>query len=134
MPLDDFCDLLTIQAVGADFIEENPDIFDNVRAIVAMNSPLHGASGVPGDGDDGPRAARRAARRPILFTNGTRDIMTPPDLAPSGYSARQIVEPCPTRAAARVPRHRPRRPARGPDEAVEVVTAFFQEVLEAEQR
>ena len=39
LPLDDFCDLLTIQAVGAGFLEENPDVFDNVKRIVAMNSP-----------------------------------------------------------------------------------------------
>ena len=39
LPLDDFCDLLTIQAVGATFLEEHPEVFDNVRRIVALNSP-----------------------------------------------------------------------------------------------
>ena len=32
LPIDDFCDLLTIQAVGADFIEEHPEVFDTSSA------------------------------------------------------------------------------------------------------
>src|SRR5919206_4320787 len=31
LPLDDFCDLLTIQAVGAAFLEQHPDVFENVK-------------------------------------------------------------------------------------------------------
>src|SRR5207237_68072 len=33
LPLDDFCDLLTIQAVGADLLEANPGVFDAVKRI-----------------------------------------------------------------------------------------------------
>jgi pimeloyl-ACP methyl ester carboxylesterase len=72
-------------------------------------------------------------RRPILFTNGTRDIMTPPDLAPSGFSARQIVAAAPEWARLH------EFPTIGhadllecPDEAVRIVTEFFLEVLERE--
>ena len=92
LPLDDFCDLLTIQAVGAGFLEEHPQVFDNVKRIVATNSPytVRQACLAMEEMDLEPLVGR--IRRPILFTNGSRDIMTPPDLAPSGFSARQVVE------------------------------------------
>ena len=133
LPLDDFCDLLTIQAVGAGFLEENPEVFANVKRIVAMNSPytVRQACLAMEDMDLEPLVDR--IRRPILFTNGSRDIMTPPDLAPSGFSARQIVERVPDYARLH------EFPTIGhadllevPEEAVRVVTAFFQEVLAAE--
>ena len=133
LPLDDFCDLLTIQAVGATFLEENPAVFANVKRIVAMNSPYTVRQACLAMEEMDLEPLIDQIRRPILFTNGSRDIMTPPDLAPSGYSARQIVE--------RVPDHARLHefPTIGhadllevPDEAVQVVTAFFEEVLAAE--
>jgi pimeloyl-ACP methyl ester carboxylesterase len=72
--------------------------------------------------------------RPILFTNGSRDIMTPPDLAPSGFSARQIVERVPEFARLHEFPHIGHADLlEAPDEAVQVVTAFFNEVLAAEE-
>ena len=133
MPLDDFCDLLTIQAVSADFIEANPDIFDTVRRVVAKNSPYTVRQACLAMETMDLESLARSLRRPILFTNGTRDIMTPPDLAPSGFSARQIVAAVPEFAGLH------EFPAIGhadllevPTEAVEVVGAFFQEVLARE--
>ncbi len=133
MPLDDFCDLLTIQAVGAGFLEENPEVFDNVKRIVAMNSPytVRQACLAMERMDLEPLVER--IRRPILFTNGSRDIMTPPDLAPSGFSARQIVERVPEFARLHEFPHIGHADLlEVPDEAVRVVTAFFKEVLAAE--
>ena len=60
LPLDDFCDLLTIQAVGATFLEENPEVFDNVKRIVTMNSPYTVRQACLAMEYDGPRAARRS--------------------------------------------------------------------------
>ena len=37
LPMDDFCDLLTIQAVGADFVEEHPEVFDAVKSNITTN-------------------------------------------------------------------------------------------------
>jgi len=72
-------------------------------------------------------------RRPILFTNGSRDIMTPPDLAPSGYSVRQIVERVPDHARLHEFPHIGHADLlEAPEEAIEVITAFFKEVLAAE--
>jgi pimeloyl-ACP methyl ester carboxylesterase len=134
LPLDDFCDLLTIQAVGAGFLEENPGVFDSVKRIVAMNSPytVRQACLAMERMDLEPLVDQIA--RPILFTNGSRDIMTPPDLAPSGYSARQIVERAPEFARLHEFPHIGHADLlEAPDEAVRVVSAFFKEVLAAEQ-
>ncbi|HKO26257.1 MAG TPA: alpha/beta hydrolase [Solirubrobacteraceae bacterium] len=134
LPLDDFCDLLTIQAVGAGFLEENPEVFDSVKRIVAMNSPytVRQACLAMERMDLEPLVDQIA--RPILFTNGSRDIMTPPDLAPSGYSARQIVERVPDFARLHEFPHIGHADLlEAPDEAVRVVTAFFKEVLATEE-
>jgi pimeloyl-ACP methyl ester carboxylesterase len=134
LPLDDFCDLLTIQAVGAAFIEQHAEIFDNVKRIVAMNSPytVRQACLAMEEMDLEPLVDK--IRRPILFTNGSRDIMTPPDLAPSGFSARQIAERVPDFARLHeFPDIGHADLLEVPDEAVRVVTAFFKEVLAAEQ-
>jgi pimeloyl-ACP methyl ester carboxylesterase len=133
LPLDDFCALLTIQAVGAGFIEEHPDIFENVTRIVGMNSPytVRQACLAMETMDLEPLVSQ--VRRPILFTNGERDIMTPPDLAPSGFSARQIVAAVPDYARLHAfPEIGHADLLEVPDQAVQVVTAFFQEVLAAD--
>jgi pimeloyl-ACP methyl ester carboxylesterase len=72
-------------------------------------------------------------RRPILFTNGTYDLMTPPRLATSGFSVAQIAERVPDWARLHeFPDigHAPLLEI--PDEAVRVVTGFFTDVLERE--
>jgi pimeloyl-ACP methyl ester carboxylesterase len=130
LPLDDFCELLTIQAVGATFLEDNPEVFDNVKRIVAVNSPytVRQACLAMERMDLEPLVDQ--IQRPILFTNGSRDIMTPPDLAPSGFSARQIVERVPEFARLHAfPDIGHADLLEVPDEAVRVVTAFFQEAL-----
>jgi pimeloyl-ACP methyl ester carboxylesterase len=134
LPLDDFCDLLTIQAVGAEFIEQHPDVFDNVKRIVGMNSPytIRQACLAMEEMDLEPLVEEIS--RPILFTNGSRDIMTPPDLAPSGLSARQIVERVPDYARLHeFPDIGHADLLEVPDEAVRVVTAFFKGVLTGEE-
>jgi pimeloyl-ACP methyl ester carboxylesterase len=134
LPLDDFCDLLTIQAVGASFLEEHPGVFDNVKRIVAMNSPYTVRQACLAMERMNLEPLVDQIRRPILFTNGSRDVMTPPDLAPSGFSARQIVERVPEFARLHEFPHIGHADLlEVPDEAVKVVTAFFTKVL-AQQR
>jgi pimeloyl-ACP methyl ester carboxylesterase len=133
MPLDEVSDAITIQAVSAEFIEEHPDIFENVRAIVGKN-PLHTIrQACLAMEQIDLEALARTIRRPILFTNGTHDIMTPPRLAASGFSAAQVVEAVPDWARLH------EFPTIGhadllecPDEAVDVVTAFFRDALESD--
>lgn len=133
MPLDEVSDAITIQAVSATFIEEHPDVFQNVRAIVGKN-PLHTIrQACLAMEEMDVEALARTIHRPILFTNGTHDIMTPPRLAPSGFSAQDVCEAVPHFARLH------EFPAIGhadllecPEEAVEVVTAFFREALSSE--
>jgi 3-oxoadipate enol-lactonase len=132
LPLDELSDLVTIQAVSSTFIEDNPDIFDNVRSVINKNSPftVRQACLAMETMDLEPLVGQIA--RPILFTNGTRDIMTPPDLAPSGFSARQIVEAVPDHARLHeFPDIGHADLLEVPDEAVEIVSGFFEEALKA---
>ena len=134
LPIDDFCQLLTIQAVGAAFIEEHPEVFENVTRIVSANSPytVRQACMAMETMDLEPLVGQ--IRRPLLMTNGSRDIMTPPDLAPSGYSVRQIAEAVPDWARLHeFPDIGHADLLEVPDEAVKVVTAFFQEILAGEE-
>lgn len=130
MPLDEVSDAITIQAVSADFVEEHPEIFENVRAIVGKN-PLHTIrQACLAMEEMDLEALARTIRRPILLTNGTHDIMTPPRLAASGFSAADIVEAVPDHARLyEFPDigHAPL--LERPDEAVQMVTEFFQEAL-----
>lgn len=133
LPLDDFCELLTIQAVGADFIEQHPEVFAAVTRIVSANSPytIRQACLAMESMDLEPLVAE--IRRPILLTNGERDIMTPPRLAPSGFSARQIAERVPEWARLHeFPDIGHADLLEVPEEAVRVVSAFFEEVLAQE--
>jgi pimeloyl-ACP methyl ester carboxylesterase len=132
LPLDELSDLVTIQAVSATFIEEHPEIFELVRSVIRKNSPytIRHACLAMEQMDLEPLA--RTIRRPILFTNGTRDTMTPPRLAPSGFSAEQIVEAVPEWARLyEFPEIGHADLLEAPDEAVRVVTDFFHEVLES---
>ena len=130
LPLDELSDLVTIQAVSADFIEEHPEIFENVRAVIRKNSPYTIRHACLAMEKMDLEALARTIRRPILFTNGTRDVMTPPRLAPSGFSVAQIVEAVPEWASLHeFPEIGHADLLEVPDEAVRVVTAFFQDVL-----
>jgi pimeloyl-ACP methyl ester carboxylesterase len=75
----------------------------------------------------------RGLERPILLTNGTHDVLCPPVLAKSGFSARQIVELKPDLARLQeFPEIGHADLLECPDEAVAIVTAFFHEVLAGE--
>jgi pimeloyl-ACP methyl ester carboxylesterase len=94
MAWDDFSDHVTTQAVGARFMEspEGENIFQLVRDIVALNDPytVRQACLAMENMDLSPLVRRIS--RPLLMTNGTHDILCPPDLAPSGLGARKMAE------------------------------------------
>ena len=103
--------------MSARFIEEHPDIFANVRAIVGKNS-LH---------------TIRQACLAMEEMSGTHDIMTPPRLAPSGFSAADVVAAAPEWARLYEFPHIGHAPLlEEPGEAVRIVTAFFREALAKE--
>jgi pimeloyl-ACP methyl ester carboxylesterase len=94
MAWDEFSDHVTTQAVGAGFMEspEGENIFQLVRDIVGLNDPytVRQACLAMENMDLSPLVPK--IERPLLMTNGTHDILCPPDLAPSGLGARQMAE------------------------------------------
>ena len=116
MPWDDFSDHVTTQAVGARFLEteEGANTFELVRSVIGVNDPytVRQACIAMEEMDLSPLVPQ--IERPLLMTNGTHDILCPPELAPSGLGARQMAALNPHITRRRVPRHRPRRPARVP--------------------
>lgn len=94
MPWDDFSDHVTTQAVGARFMEspEGENIFELVREIVGLNDPytVRQACLAMENMDLSPLVPEIS--RPLLMTNGTYDVLCPPDLAPSGLGARRMAE------------------------------------------
>jgi len=83
-----------LEAVGAPFMEspEGESIFQLVREIVGQNDPytVRQACLAMEEMDLSPLVTQIA--RPLLMTNGTHDILCPPDLAPSGLGARKMAE------------------------------------------
>jgi pimeloyl-ACP methyl ester carboxylesterase len=94
MPWDEFSDHVTTQAVGASFMEslEGENIFQLVRDIVGLNDPytVRQACLAMENMDLSPLVPQ--IERPLLMTNGTHDVLCPPDLAPSGLGARKMAE------------------------------------------
>jgi len=130
LPIHELADLVTIQAVGASFLEANPDTFAMVRNLVAMNDPytVRQACFAMENMDLEPLIKR--ITKPLLMTNGTHDIMTPPDLAPSGYSARQIAAALPGIATLyEFPTIGHADLLEAPEEAIRVITKFFHDAM-----
>jgi 3-oxoadipate enol-lactonase len=94
MAWDEFSDHVTTQAVGARFMEspEGENIFQLVRDIVGLNDPytVRQACLAMENMDLSPLVP--TIERPLLMTNGTHDVLCPPDLAPSGLGARKMAE------------------------------------------
>jgi 3-oxoadipate enol-lactonase len=130
LPIHELADLVTIQAVGAGFLEEHPETFEVVRNLVAMNDPytVRQACFAMEKMDLEPLIPKIS--KPLLMTNGTHDIMTPPDLAPSGYSARQISAALPGVATLyEFPTIGHADLLEAPEEATRVITKFFLDAL-----
>jgi 3-oxoadipate enol-lactonase len=94
MPWDEFSDHVTTQAVGARFMEspEGENIFQLVRDIVGLNDPYTVRQACLAMENMDLSELVPKISRPLLMTNGTHDILCPPDLAPSGFGARRMTE------------------------------------------
>ena len=69
--------------------------------------------------------------RPLLMTNGTYDILCPPELAPSGLGARQMAAQNPLIRVVEFPDIGHADLLECPDDAVRIVGAFFREAIDA---
>ena len=94
MPWDEFSDHVTTQAVGARFMEreEGSGIFELVRSVIALNDPYTVRQACLAMEQMDLSELVPQVRVPLLMTNGTYDILCPPDLAPSGLGARKMAE------------------------------------------
>jgi pimeloyl-ACP methyl ester carboxylesterase len=131
MPWDDFSDHVTTQAVGARFMEspEGENIFELVRQIVGLNDPytVRQACLAMEEMDLSPLVPQIS--RPLLMTNGTYDILCPPDLAPSGLGARKMAEMNEHITLVEFPDIGHADLVECPQDAIRVVTEFFEQAL-----
>jgi pimeloyl-ACP methyl ester carboxylesterase len=131
MPWDDFSDHVTTQAVGARFMEspEGANVFELVREIVGLNDPytVRQACLAMEDMDLSPLVPRIS--RPLLMTNGTYDVLCPPDLAPSGLGARKMAEMNSSVSLVEFPDIGHADLVECPEDAIRIVTEFFQKAL-----
>lgn len=131
MPWDDFSDHVTTQAVGARFLEsdEGRDTFRLVRSVIGVNDPytVRQACIAMEEMDLSPLVPQ--LERPLLMTNGTYDILCPPELAPSGLGARRMAELNPRIRTHEFPDIGHADLLECPADAVRIVSAFFREHL-----
>ena len=131
MPWDDFSDHVTTQAVGARFLEseEGKDTFQLVRTVIGWNDPYTvRQANLAMENMDLTELVPKIDR-PLLMTNGTYDILCPPELAPSGLGARQMAEMNPKITTHEFPDIGHADLLECPADAVRIVTAFFRQAL-----
>jgi 3-oxoadipate enol-lactonase len=133
MPWDEFSDHVTTQAVGARFMEspEGENVFQLVRDVVGLNDPytVRQACLAMESMDLSPLVPRIS--RPLLMTNGTHDVLCPPDLAPSGLGARKMAEQNEHVELVEFPDIGHADLVECPADAVRIVTEFFERALAA---
>jgi pimeloyl-ACP methyl ester carboxylesterase len=133
MAWDEFSDHVTTQAVGARFMEspEGENIFQLVRDIVGLNDPytVRQACLAMETMDLSPLVPK--IERPLLMTNGTHDVLCPPDLAPSGLGARRMAEVNEHIELVEFPDIGHADLVECPQEAIRIVGEFFERALAA---
>ena len=131
MPWDDFSDHVTTQAVGARFLEseEGKDTFDLVRAVIGWNDPYTVRQACLAMENMDLTELVPKIERPLLMTNGTYDILCPPELAPSGLGARQMAAMNPRIETHEFPDIGHADLLECPAEAVGIVAGFFRKSI-----
>ena len=120
---------MTTQAVGAKFMksEEGSGTFELVHTVIGWNDPDTVRQACLAMENMDLTELVSLIERPLLTTNGTYEILCPPELAPSGLGARQMAAMNP-----HITTHESRTSATPtssscPAEAVQIVTGFFRE-------
>jgi pimeloyl-ACP methyl ester carboxylesterase len=106
---------------------EGQNIFELVRGIVALNDPytVRQACLAMENMDLTPLVAK--IERPLLMTNGTHDVLCPPELAPSGLGARRMAELNPNVTVVEFPDIGHADLVECPADAVRIVSEFFEQ-------
>jgi pimeloyl-ACP methyl ester carboxylesterase len=102
-----------------------------VRAVIGWNDPytVRQACIAMEEMDLSPLVPQIS--RPLLMTNGTHDILCPPELAASGLGARQMAELNSNISVVEFPDIGHADLLECPADAVRIVTEFFREALAA---
>jgi pimeloyl-ACP methyl ester carboxylesterase len=131
MPWDDFADHVTTQAVGARFLEsaEGAETFELVRAVIGRNDPYTVRQACVAMEEMDLSALVPQIATPLLMTNGTYDILCPPELAPSGLGARQMAAMNEHITTHEFPDIGHADLLECPADAVRIVSAFFRQHL-----
>jgi 3-oxoadipate enol-lactonase len=90
MPADELSDLIITQVLSAEFLERNEDWLASSRVMMAAVSKETLAQSFIAQETMDLESAVRAIASPTLMTNFAGDILCPPQLAESGFGARDI--------------------------------------------
>ena len=132
MAWDDFSDHVTTQAVGAKFLESEAgkDAFEMIRSIVMLNDPYTVRQACLAMESMDLTPLVKKIKRPLLMTNGTHDVLSPPDMAPSGLAARKMVKLNPKHLSlVEFPDIGHADLLECPQDAIRIVSAFFRKHL-----
>jgi pimeloyl-ACP methyl ester carboxylesterase len=132
MAWDDFSDHVTTQAVGAKFLESEAgkDAFEMIRSIVMLNDPYTVRQACIAMESMDLTPLVKKIKRPLLMTNGTHDVLSPPDMAPSGLAARKMVKMNPKYLSlVEFPDIGHADLLECPQDAIRIVSAFFKKHL-----
>ena len=134
-PWDTWCELITIQALGADFLESpaGENMFELVRDMVALMDPYTVRQACLAMEKMDLSALVPEISRPLLMTHGALDIICPARMAPSGLGAHQMVELNPQISVHEFPGIGHADMVECPEDAVRVVSEFFEQTLAAER-
>lgn len=131
MPWDDFSDHVTTQAVGAKFMEseEGKDCFEMIRSIVMLNDPYTVRQACLAMENMDLTPLVKKLKRPMLMTNGTHDVLSPPDMGPSGLAARKMVKMNKNISLVEFPDIGHADLLECPQDAIRIVSKFFKQHL-----
>ena len=110
---------------------KHKEVFQLVRDIVGLNDPytVRQACLAMEAMDLSPLVPQIS--RPLLMTNGTHDVLCPPDLAPSGLGARKMAEMNENIELREFPDIGHADLVECPQDAIRIVSDFFQKALVA---
>ncbi|MGI9658621.1 MAG: alpha/beta fold hydrolase [Gaiellaceae bacterium] len=133
-PWDTWCELITIQALGAEFLESpaGENMFELVRDVVALMDPYTVRQACLAMEKMDLSALVPEISRPLLMTHGALDIICPARMAPSGLGAHQMAERNSRVSVHEFPGVGHADMVECPEAAVRVVSDFFEQELRTE--
>jgi pimeloyl-ACP methyl ester carboxylesterase len=108
---------------------EGENVFQLVRDIIGLNDQYTVRQGCLAMENMDLSELVPEIKRPLLMTNGTHDVLCPPDLAPSGLGARKMAELNELVTLVEFPDIGHADLVECPQDAIGIVTQFFERTL-----